>query len=112
MVLFQTKVVKNFLTEKNVKRLNYLNLTVISSIILFLLGILYIIQYKNGNIVITKNTANRMLVLFDESNFLRFTAIFYTVLYFIKNPFNPVDSNSFLGDETLILISSKFSKGL
>lgn len=87
MVLFQTKVVKNFLTEKNVKRLNYLNLTVISSIILFLLGILYIIQYKNGNIVITKNTANRMLVLFDESNFLRFTAIFYTVLYFIKNPF-------------------------
>ena len=84
-LVFKTNLAKKIFTQKMVSIMNYTNLTIISSLALFLLGIFYIIQYKMGNIIFTSNSVNRLFTLLDLSNFFRFTAIIIVVLLFKNN---------------------------
>lgn len=85
MLIFKTSFAKKIFTEKIISKLNYTNLTIISSIGLFLLGIFYIMQYKMGNIVFGSNEVNRLFTLLDLSNFFRFSAVIIVVLCFKNN---------------------------
>lgn len=73
----QLKFVKNLLSKKfvtkNIKHLNYFNITVLSSIVLIFVGFFFIWQYKLGNIVESNNLASKIHLL-DASNFYRFVA--------------------------------------
>ena len=82
LLIFKTGFIKKIFTEKLVNKLNYTNLTIISSIGLFLLGVFYIMQYKMGNIEFGSNQASRLFNLLDLSNFFRFSAVVIVVLCF------------------------------
>jgi len=74
--LSQMKIVKKVLNSKfiinNMEKLNYLNLTLLSNILLILIGIFYIWQYKSGNIISDFDVSSKIHLL-DYSNFFRFT---------------------------------------
>ena len=75
-LLYRSKIIKKIiLKEKIVKICNYTNLTIISSIVLILLGFFYIEQYKMGNIISDLYITNRLLSFLDFSNFFRFTSV-------------------------------------
>lgn len=75
-LIFKIKFIKKIINNnKIIKLCNYTNLTIISSIILILLGIFYINQYQQGNIYWGDDISNRLYNFLDYSNFFRFTAI-------------------------------------
>jgi len=77
---------KVLLKEKIVKFCNYTNLTIISSVVLIIIGFFYIEQYKNGNIFWGDQLSNRLYTFLDYSNFFRFTAIVNLILIFKYMP--------------------------
>ena len=80
-LLSKIKILKKTFTNKKIINFcNYMNLTIISSIILILLGIFYLNEYKNGNIFWGDEISNRLFNLLDYSNFFRFIAIINIVL--------------------------------
>lgn len=56
------------------KRMSYGALTIISSVALILLGLFYIQQYKNGNIIMN-DSSSRLFTFLDYSNYFRFQTI-------------------------------------
>lgn len=82
MLKFIKKDSFNFLISKT----TYLTLTIVSSIVLILLGNFYIIQYKAGNIVSEANMTSRLLNFLDYSNFFRFQAIIVLLKCFQNYP--------------------------
>lgn len=77
---------EKLLKEKLIKLCNYFNLTIITSVILVLLGLLYIYQFKHGNILSDSQIRNRLFQFFDYSNFFRFTVIINMLLIFKHMP--------------------------
>lgn len=84
---FNTKFINKILTENLIRKFNYFNLTIFSSVLLFLLGAFYIYQYKAGNISFAGDSAGRLFELLDLSNYFRFTAVFFLVMAFKNNIF-------------------------
>lgn len=81
------KFIKKYCIKDIIVKLgNYLNLTIISSLGLILLGIFYIEQYKIGNIFWGDEISNRLYTLLDYSNFFRFSTLFVLFKILIKNP--------------------------
>ena len=88
-LLSRIKFVKKVISQdKVIKFFNYTNLTIISSVILILLGAFYIQQYKLGNIVNNDFVSKRILNFLDYSNFFRFTAIINIIFLFKSYPQN------------------------
>lgn len=87
LIIFNFKFIKMFL-KKMISRITYLKLTILFSIILFLLGVLNIYLYLNGEIVSHSSTAgfSRLFVFNDLSNYFRFLAIYLIVMIIINNP--------------------------
>ena len=72
--------------EKTIKLFNYINLTLVSSILLILLGFFYINQYKSGNIILGGNNSTRLVNFLDYSNFFRFQATIVLLRIFLSYP--------------------------
>ncbi len=72
--------------EKLIKKLNYTNITIVSSILLIILGVFYINQFKIGNITISSNNSMRLIEFLDYSNFFRFQATIILLMIFINYP--------------------------
>lgn len=87
LIIFNLKFVKQIL-NKMINKISYLKLMVISSIILFLLGVFNIYLYLNGDIVSHSSTAgfSRLFVFNDLSNYFRFLAIYLIVMIIVQNP--------------------------
>lgn len=86
-LLSNIKFIKDkLLRPKLIKFCNYFNLTIISSVVLILLGIFYIYQFRNGNILSDSEINNRLLQFFDYSNYFRFSAVIIVLLIFKKFP--------------------------
>lgn len=79
-------VKKYCIKDKIVKLCNYINLTIISSVGLILLGIFFIYQYRIGNIFWGDDISNRLYTLLDYSNFFRFSLLILLVRILIKKP--------------------------
>ena len=71
---------------KRIKQLNYLKLTIYSTIALLFLAFLFIYQYDQGNIINNTYSSNRLINIFDYSNFYRFTAVLIIISIFKNNP--------------------------
>ena len=69
-----------------VKYCSYLNLTIVSSVILMLVGVFYFWQYKAGNIIMGGNDGSRIFNLLDYSNFFRFQANILLAIILTKSP--------------------------
>lgn len=81
------KIIKKIICrEKIIKWSNYINLTLISSILLLILSFIYVQLYKDGYILSDDQIKNRLLAFFDYSNYYRFVAVLYIVLFFMSNP--------------------------
>ena len=87
VLLFENKYIKK-IVEKIINRLSYFNLTIISNLLLFMLGIGYVYLFLHNGIIDYSTTAgfSRLFKLNDYSNFFRFFAIFVTGYIFIKYP--------------------------
>ena len=85
--IFNFKFVKK-ITDKCIDKINYLNLTIISSVLLFGVSVIFIGLYLSGNIVSYNVTAgiSRIFKLNDYSNLFRFLAIFIIVTIVTKHP--------------------------
>lgn len=81
------KFIKFKFKEKTLKVFNYFNITVISTVLLLLLGFFYIEQYKKGNITLSPDNFMRIFNLIDYSNFFRFTTV-VLLFYILKD--NPM----------------------
>lgn len=69
-----------------IKNSSYLKITIISTILLFLLGMYFINQYKLGNIFWGDNVSTRLFNLLDYSNLFRFMANVAIISIFYLNP--------------------------
>ncbi len=85
IIFFRLSFIKNFLKKFNLNIFNFVNLTILSSFILYMLGVIYIYQYKAGNIVDSTNL-NSKLTLLDTSNLFRFFVIYVIISVYISNP--------------------------
>lgn len=74
---FLTKCIKHFTVYKTIM---YTNL------ILILLGVFYLIMYKNGNIFWGDEIKNRLYNLLDYSNYFRFTTNILIILMLYHSP--------------------------
>lgn len=76
------------LIEKIVNKLTYLSLTIVSSVGVFLLGVVFISLYQTGGLLAYNANAgfDRLFHLNDYSNYFRFLAIFLIVMIMYKNP--------------------------
>ena len=73
---------KNKISGNIIKKANYFIITVVTTILLFVIGIFYIQQFKLGNISLSENNISRVFNLIDYSNFFRFSAnviLFYVI---------------------------------
>lgn len=84
--LSKSNLLKKIINKNIMKKCNYFNITILSSILLFFLGLFYIYQYKIGNIFWGDNINNRLYTFLDYSNFFRFTAVINLVLLFFYYP--------------------------
>lgn len=73
--------------KKIIKHFNYLNLTILSSIILIAIGYIYIYQFKAGNIFWGDEISNRLINIFDYSNLFRFITNLIVVMILFNSPF-------------------------
>lgn len=82
------KISKKFIT-KFMDKMNYRNLTIISSIVLFILGLICIDLYSSSRLIEYSNSVGfeRLILLNDYSNYFRFLAIYLVVMIIIKNPY-------------------------
>lgn len=71
-----------------VKKMNYWNVTLISSASMVILGWIFIHQYNLGNITNEVNLSNRLYNFLDYSNFFRFQAIIFLWKCLVENPLN------------------------
>ena len=85
--VFNIKIIRKAM-DKLIDKCTYLNFTIISSVVLFGLGIYNIYLYLNGMIVSHSLTEGfgRLFVFNDLSNYFRFLAIYLIVMIIISNP--------------------------
>lgn len=85
--IFSFEFIKK-IVDKIINKINYLNLTVISSVLLFGVSVIFIRLYLSGNIISYNVTAgvSRIFKLNDYSNLFRFLAIFIIVTIVGKHP--------------------------
>lgn len=77
------KLIKKYLIYK---RFNFTTITVISTIILLLLGGLYQNMHIEGKIVSQYDNGEKLFKVFDRSNYFRFTANTINVEMYLRNP--------------------------
>ena len=65
---------------------NYLNFTIITSVLFILLGYLFLFKYKIGEIYWGDELNSRLVNIFDYSNFFRFTAVLNLLNIISINP--------------------------
>lgn len=87
-LLSKLKIVQKLVEkiQKFIKYFNYTNLTIISSIILLLLAYIYMCQFQAGNIFWGDEVSNRLINVFDYSNFFRFITNLIVVIILFNNP--------------------------
>lgn len=85
-IFSKTKISEKISSMKITTKLNYFNLTVITSVILIGFGVFYIYEYKLGNIFWGDNISNRLYNFLDYSNFFRFVAVINILLVFKMAP--------------------------
>ena len=85
--VFNIKIIRKSM-DKLIDKCTYLNFTIISSVVLFGLGIYNVYLYLNGMIVSHSLTEGfgRLFVFNDLSNYFRFLAIYLIVMIIISNP--------------------------
>ena len=85
--VFNIKIIRKTM-DKLIDKCTYLNFTIISSVVLFGLGIYNVYLYLNGMIVSHSLTEGfgRLFVFNDLSNYFRFLAIYLIVMIIISNP--------------------------
>ena len=85
--VFNIKIIRKAM-DKLIDKCTYLNFTIISSVVLFGLGIYNVYLYLNGMIVSHSLTEGfgRLFVFNDLSNYFRFLAIYLIVMIIISNP--------------------------
>lgn len=77
---------KRKIINKITRFLNYWNITVISSVVLILLGVFYINAYRAGKIYLGDYVSNRLYTFLDYSNFFRFQSVIILLQCFQKYP--------------------------
>lgn len=77
------KLVKKLKLEK---KLTFLNIALISSLILLIIGVFYQSLYVNGKIVNEYSQEERLFKFFDRSNYFRFTVNNYNFIMYAKKP--------------------------
>lgn len=85
--VFNIKIIRKAM-DKLIDKCTYFNFTIISSVVLFGLGIYNVYLYLNGMIVSHSLTEGfgRLFVFNDLSNYFRFLAIYLIVMIIISNP--------------------------
>lgn len=86
-LLIMGKYLKFNFKEKFINKINYFNVTVVSSILLFCLGLFYINQYKLGNITLSDDNLSRIFNLLDYSNLFRFSTVVFLFYILKAKPF-------------------------
>lgn len=87
-IFFNIKIIKKFI-NKFLGLFTYLNLTVVSSIILYIFGCISVYMFLNGGIATHNINAGfkRLFVFNDYSNYFRFLAIYLVVEILLNHPF-------------------------
>lgn len=87
LLLFNLKSIRR-IVYRHISRLTYFNLTMISNVILIILGTLYIRLFTSDKILEFSTTAgfSRLFSFNDLSNLFRFLAIYLVAVIMSKNP--------------------------
>jgi len=86
VVFFKLPFIKSLLKKINLRMFSFTNITIITSLILYFLGVFYIYEYKAGKIFWGDEVSSRLFTLLDYSNYFRFVAVYFIVTMFLKYP--------------------------